>query len=80
MTGRPAPVLASYASESGHDLVAVGAHGTGLSTAVLGSVAEQLVQRGDVPVLIGSTASGTRGTSVGAHDRSRSDGPGAQTA
>ncbi len=56
LTGRPAPVLADYARDHGHDMVAVGARGTGLSTAVLGSVAEQLVQRGDVLVLIGAGA------------------------
>jgi nucleotide-binding universal stress UspA family protein len=50
--GKPADALAAYARDNGIDLIAVGARGRGLSEAVLGSVAEQLVRRPDLLVLV----------------------------
>jgi nucleotide-binding universal stress UspA family protein len=50
--GRPADALAEYARANGIDLIAIGARGRGLSEALLGSVAEQLVHRPDVRVLV----------------------------
>jgi len=52
LAGRPADALLRYAREHGVDLVALGARGRGLSTAVLGSVAERAVRQHDVPVLV----------------------------
>jgi len=50
--GRPAPAILEYATSGGFDLIVMGTHGrTGLSHAVLGSVAERVVRRAPCPVL-----------------------------
>lgn len=55
LVGHPADALSSFAREHGCELIVVGARGRGLSKALLGSVAQRLASRADVPVLIGST-------------------------
>jgi nucleotide-binding universal stress UspA family protein len=52
MAGRPATALDAIAAEDGYDLLVVGARGTGMSSALLGSVATSLAARASVPVLI----------------------------
>jgi nucleotide-binding universal stress UspA family protein len=52
LVGRPADALLRYASEASVDLVAIGARGRGLSEAVLGSVAAQLIRASKVPILV----------------------------
>lgn len=48
-----AEAIAKYAPEIGADLIAVGTHGrSGLSRALMGSVAEQVVRRADRPVVV----------------------------
>ncbi len=48
-----AEAITKYAPEVGADVIAVGTHGrTGLSRALMGSVAEQVVRRSDRPVLV----------------------------
>jgi nucleotide-binding universal stress UspA family protein len=52
ITGRPAQSIIDYAASNGCDLIVMGTHGrTGLSHAVLGSVAERVVQKARCPVL-----------------------------
>ena len=48
-----AMAIAKYGAEVGADLVAVGTHGrSGLSRALMGSVAEQVVRRSERPVVV----------------------------
>jgi nucleotide-binding universal stress UspA family protein len=48
----PAPAILGYAADEGIDLIALGTHGRrGPSRILLGSVAEEVVRRADVPVL-----------------------------
>jgi nucleotide-binding universal stress UspA family protein len=50
--GEPAAEIVAYAKEKGADLVVVGTHGrTGLTHALMGSVAERVVRRAPCPVL-----------------------------
>ena len=50
--GKPAGQITDYATEKNIDLIVVGSHGrTGLGHALLGSVAEKVVQRAKRPVL-----------------------------
>jgi len=50
--GRPALAILDHASSGGFDLIVMGTHGrTGLSHAVLGSVAERIVRKASCPVL-----------------------------
>lgn len=50
--GRPAREIVSYASRHGIDVIVMGTHGrTGVSRALLGSVAEAVVRRASCPVL-----------------------------
>jgi nucleotide-binding universal stress UspA family protein len=50
--GRPAEVIAAYASESGADLIALTTHARGgLSRLWLGSVADELLRASEIPVL-----------------------------
>jgi nucleotide-binding universal stress UspA family protein len=52
ITGRPATAIVEQASTGKFDLVVMGTHGrTGLSHALLGSVAERVVQKAPCPVL-----------------------------
>jgi nucleotide-binding universal stress UspA family protein len=52
ITGRPAHDIVEYAKEGGFDLIVMGTHGrTGLSHAVMGSVAERVVRKAPCPVL-----------------------------
>jgi universal stress protein A len=52
ITGRPATAIVEYASTGEFDLIVMGTHGrTGLSHALLGSVAERVVQKAPCPVL-----------------------------
>jgi universal stress protein A len=52
LTGRPADSIADYAQTEKFDLIVMGTHGrTGLSHAVLGSVAERVVRNAPCPVL-----------------------------
>ncbi|ELZ04188.1 MULTISPECIES: universal stress protein [Natrialba] len=51
--GRPARTIVDYAREHAVDRIVIGSHGrTGVSRALLGSVAEQVVRRAPVPVTI----------------------------
>lgn len=50
--GEPAHEIVTWATEKGVDLVVVGTHGrTGLTHALMGSVAERVVRRAPCPVL-----------------------------
>ena len=52
ITGRPAHAIVEHAKEGGFDLIVIGTHGrTGLSHALMGSVAERVVRRAPCPVL-----------------------------
>jgi nucleotide-binding universal stress UspA family protein len=52
ITGRPASAIVEQASAGTFDLIVMGTHGrTGLSHALLGSVAERVVQKAPCPVL-----------------------------
>lgn len=52
VTGRAAQAIIDHAAANGCDLIVMGTHGrTGLSHAILGSVAEQVVRRASCPVL-----------------------------
>jgi nucleotide-binding universal stress UspA family protein len=51
-SGVPAPAIVHYALEHGIDLIVVGTHGrTGVSRALIGSVAERVVRTAPCPVL-----------------------------
>jgi len=53
LTGRPADSIAGYAPTERFDLIVMGTHGrTGLSHALLGSVAECVVRNAPCPVMI----------------------------
>jgi nucleotide-binding universal stress UspA family protein len=53
LDGFPPRELARHAQKSGADLIVVGTHGrTGLAHAIMGSVAERVVQRATCPVLV----------------------------
>jgi nucleotide-binding universal stress UspA family protein len=52
LIGEPAHALVEYALANDVDLLAVGTHGHGLGKAVLGNVAQRLVQQHEVPVLV----------------------------
>lgn len=52
-TGRPSRQLVEYAAESEADHIVVGSHGrSGVSRVLLGSVAEAVARRAEVPVTI----------------------------
>jgi universal stress protein A len=52
MTGRPAPAIVEYATRHDTDMIVIGAHGrTGVSRALLGSVAEAVIRRAPCLVL-----------------------------
>lgn len=58
LTGRPKHELLAYVADHGIDLVCMGTHGrTGLDRVLLGSTAEGLLRRAEVPVLTVSEAS-----------------------
>jgi nucleotide-binding universal stress UspA family protein len=60
LPGQPAAEIVAYAARSGADLLVVGAHGHGaVSRLLLGSVAEQVVQRAPCPVLVVPPAAAT---------------------
>ena len=51
--GVPINVILETIKEDGHDLIIMGTHGkTGLTRLVLGSIAENVVRRSDIPVLL----------------------------
>lgn len=53
LVGQPAAAVVEYAAECGVDRIVVGSHGrSGVSRAVLGSVAERIARRSPVPVTI----------------------------
>lgn len=54
LEGHPGDVIVHYATEGGHDLVAMGTHGrTGLRRTIMGSVAEHVVRNlHGIPVLL----------------------------
>ncbi len=53
LEGSPASTLVAHAQKIGADLIIVGTHGrTGIGHAVLGSVAERVVQKAGRPVLV----------------------------
>jgi nucleotide-binding universal stress UspA family protein len=50
--GVPSEAILAYAAEAGVDLVVIGTHGrTGVRRFIIGSVAEKVVRRADVPIL-----------------------------
>jgi nucleotide-binding universal stress UspA family protein len=52
ITGQPAQSIIEYAAGEGCDLIVMGTHGrTGLSHAVMGSVAERVLRKAPCPVL-----------------------------
>ncbi len=53
LLGDPPLEIARFAGEEGYDVVVLGTHGrTGLSRLLLGSVAEKVLRRAPVPVLV----------------------------
>ena len=53
LEGHPAQEIVEYANKTGADMIVVGTHGrTGIQHAVLGSVAERVVQRSTCPVVV----------------------------
>lgn len=51
--GRPERLIVSHAEKHDHDLIVIGSHGRdGLARVLLGSVAEKVVRRSPVPVLV----------------------------
>jgi len=61
ITGRPAQAIIEHAGSAGCDLIVMATHGrTGLSHAVMGSVAERVLRRAPCPVL---TVRGNAGAS-----------------
>jgi len=53
ISGRPAPEIVAHAKKVGADLIVMGTHGrSGFQHALLGSVAERVVQHAHCPVLI----------------------------
>ena len=51
--GEPVSVILETIKEGGHDLIIMGTHGkTGLRRLVLGSIAENVVRKSDIPVLL----------------------------
>ncbi|MCL4542162.1 MAG: universal stress protein [Deltaproteobacteria bacterium] len=53
MRGEPHSIILETIKENGHDIVIMGTHGRkGLTRAVLGSMAESVVRKSDVPVLL----------------------------
>ncbi len=51
--GEPVNVILETIKEGGHDLIIMGTHGkTGLTRLVLGSIAENVVRKSDIPVLL----------------------------
>ena len=52
-TGQPARTIVDYAEENGVDHIVIGSHGrSGVSRILLGSVAESVVRRAEVPVTV----------------------------
>lgn len=52
-TGRPARTIVEFADENGADHIVIGSHGrSGVSRILLGSVAESVVRRAEVPVTV----------------------------
>ncbi|GAA0657372.1 universal stress protein [Salarchaeum japonicum] len=61
MQGNPAPTIAEYAAEYGHDLVVMPTHGRrGVSRYLAGSVTEKVVRLSPVPVLTARMREGDR--------------------
>jgi nucleotide-binding universal stress UspA family protein len=60
-SGQPAAVLQQMAVEDGYGLMVVGARGAGLSTVLLGSVANRLAAQASVPVLVVGNRAGQEG-------------------
>ena len=51
--GEPVSVILETIKEEGHDLIIMGTHGkTGLTRLVLGSIAENVVRKSNIPVLL----------------------------
>lgn len=51
--GRPDRLILDEAEEGGYDLIVIGSHGReGVSRVLLGSIAEKVVRRSPVPVLV----------------------------
>lgn len=52
-TGQPARTIVEFADENGADHIVIGSHGrSGVSRILLGSVAESVVRRAEVPVTV----------------------------
>lgn len=65
ITGQPARAIVEHASTGGFDLIVMGTHGrTGLSHAVVGSVAERVVQKAPCAVLTVREAATARAQSA----------------
>jgi nucleotide-binding universal stress UspA family protein len=53
LRGRPDRAIVNYAEEAGLDLIVLGSHGRdGVARILLGSVAEKVVRRSPIPVLV----------------------------
>lgn len=53
VTGQPSKAIVDYAEDTGVDHIVIGSHGrSGVSRLLLGSVAEAVVRRVDVPVTV----------------------------
>jgi nucleotide-binding universal stress UspA family protein len=51
--GEPVSVILETIKEDGHDLIIMGTHGkTGLTRLVMGSIAENVLRKSDIPVLL----------------------------
>jgi len=62
LTGEPAQAILAYAQDNPVDLIAVGTRGSGLTKAMLGSVAAKLIRQHDIPVLVAGVAQVWTGT------------------
>ena len=67
VTGRPAQSIVESAASEGCDLIVMGTHGrTGLSHAVMGSVAERVLRKAPCPVLTVRATAGANETAQAA--------------
>jgi len=67
LVGRPDAEIVARASATGAELIVMGTHGrSGLAHALLGSIAERVVQHAPCPVLIMPKRNASRGATTGA--------------
>lgn len=67
--GPPAQALTDYANDHGFELIVVGARGRGMTRALFGSVAREIVERSELPVLVGPATDPTRPSRLRSRER-----------